>query len=243
MDQLPKGWHYRRGTPGRRATIARNPRQPRRGQATPTAQPPAATSRQGTGGLGVGVVVAGAITIGALTLTGSLGGSAAGGRNSLTVQVKADLNQVVAALAALGFHSERSTGAPSPSYATNCAKAATGGVKQFLTRYPCKEYTTANLTARRQGATAQVAITWLVMPTPAQAGQYKAEADTPGQGNPPGESAFNGRCYASGQDGATVWTEQVEPTGNLPVNTDRQILQAGAPGKLAPGYLQQHCIG
>jgi hypothetical protein len=45
------------------------------------------------------------------------------------------------------------------------------------------------------------------MPTTTLASQYKARADKFGQGNPPGEPhAFTGLCYASGQNGATVWS-------------------------------------
>ena len=82
------------------------------------------------------------------------------------------------------------------------------------------------------------------MPTVALAAQYKGEADAPLNGNPPGESlAFNGLCYASGQNGATVWTEQVQSAGPLSIDVDRQILQDAAPGKLTAGYVLQHCIG
>ena len=186
-------------------------------------------------------MVAVAITIGAITVT-AIASSGSNNRRSLSVQVKADLNQAVSDLAALGFRSTRSINSvPSPSYGTDCAVDATHGVRQFLSRHPCKEYATAKLTARRDGRTGQIAMTWVVMPSTALASRYKADADTPNAGNPPGQSpAFNGLCYASGQRGPIVWTEQVQPTGGLSV--DRKILQAVAPTKLTPGYLQQHCI-
>jgi hypothetical protein len=183
-------------------------------------------------GMGVAVTVAaGAVVVGV-----SLGASAGSG-DSLTVQVKADLTEAIAALAKIGF---RSTPSTSPSSGTACAASATGEVRQFLMRYPCKEYASTTLMARRQGATAQVVISWVVMPTLTLAEHYKTKADAPQLGNPPGEPlAFNGLCYASGQNGATVWTEQVQPTGH--VNTDREVLQAAAPRKLTLSYLQQHC--
>ncbi len=81
------------------------------------------------------------------------------------------------------------------------------------------------------------------MPTAALASQYKATADAPHTGNPPGERGFSGLCYASGQTGATVWTEQVRATEHMPVEIEREILQATAPRKPSAGYLQQHCIG
>jgi hypothetical protein len=78
------------------------------------------------------------------------------------------------------------------------------------------------------------------MSTISLAAQYKVYADTPGEGNPPGQSStFTGFCYSSGQDGDTVWTEQVQPTGNI--QTDQEILQAAAPQTLSAGYLKQHC--
>jgi hypothetical protein len=156
------------------------------------------------------------------------------------VQVKADLTQAIAALAKLGFPSTRSINS---SYGTDCEKTASGGVKQFLTRHPCKEYASAILTARRQGTTARVAISWVVMPTANLAEQYEAKANVYGQGNPPGEPpmTFNGHCYASHQNDATVWAEQVQPTGH--VNADREILQAAAPAKLTLDYLHKHCVG
>ena len=95
---------------------------------------------------------------------------------------------------------------------------------------------------RKQGTITRVAITWVVMPSVTLAKQYKAISDTYGQGNPPGQppTSFPGQCYASGQNGATVWAEQVQPTGNL--TADQQILQAAAPMRLSQDDLQQHCV-
>ncbi|MDQ2873942.1 MAG: hypothetical protein M3Y33_03645, partial [Actinomycetota bacterium] len=114
------------------------------------------------------------------------------------MQVKVDLTQTIAGLAKLGFLKTRSRDISSPSYGTDCATVATGGVKQFLKRYRCKEYAVAILTARRQGTGTQVAISWVVMPTAAQATQYRSLADSFGHGNPPGEprTVFDGHCYA-----------------------------------------------
>jgi hypothetical protein len=79
------------------------------------------------------------------------------------------------------------------------------------------------------------------MPTAALASMYKTEVDAPGTGNPPGiSSAFNGDCYASGQQGATVWTIWVRPSGDAKV--DQEILQVAAQGKLTPSYLGRHWI-
>jgi hypothetical protein len=80
------------------------------------------------------------------------------------------------------------------------------------------------------------------MPTTALASQYKAKADTPHTGNPPGGRGFSGHCYASGQKGATVWAEQVRPAGHMPVMAEREVLQSAAPQKLSGAYMQQHCV-
>jgi hypothetical protein len=253
VDQIPPGMHrrrgtYRTGTSRRRGgpvreTIAHNPRRGRK--ASPSTSAPSAPQGRRNAGVGVGIVVL-AVTIGFVTLAASLDSSAGGSGGSLSVQVKADLNQAVASLAALGFRNARSTSSrtPSTSYGTDCAASSTGEVRRYLGRHPCKEYASAMLAARSHGATAQVAISWVVMPSVALAAQYKSEADAPRNGNPPGESrAFNGRCHASGEDGATVWTEQVQPTGPLSVDAERQILRAAAPRKLTEGYLLRHCTG
>jgi hypothetical protein len=174
-------------------------------------------------------------TIGFVTVDLSTG-SADGG---VSVQVDAHLNQSVTALLALRFAGSRL----GPSYATDCARSATGEVNQFLVRHRCKEYVSTTLTIHKPGTAAQVVVSWVVMPTTALASQYKATADAPHTGNPPGERGFSGLCYASGQNGATVWAEQVRPTGHMPVGTEREILQATAPKKPSAGYLQQHCIG
>jgi hypothetical protein len=165
-------------------------------------------------------------------------GGAAGG-SSLTVQVNLDITDAVKALETLGF---AGVVAPTPAPGTNCAASATGAVRQFLGHHPCEEYTVTKLTIHKQGVAARVAISWVVMPTTALASQYKAKADSPHTGNPPGEQGFSGYCYASRQNGATVWAEQVRPVGNMPVTAEREVLQSAAPGKLSPAYLQQHCL-
>ena len=190
---------------------------------------------------GLTITVVAAVTIGPLAISAVLGGSSAG-RKSLSVQVKADLNKALAALAALGFRGTRSPNSSTsgPSYFTDCAKSATYKVRQFLTLNPCKQYATATRTVAKRGATVPVAFSWVEMHTATLAGQYKVKVDAYGTGNPPGvPPAFNGRCYASGQHGATVWTVEVHPTGN--VNVDQEILQAAVRRKLPPSYLRQHC--
>jgi hypothetical protein len=181
------------------------------------------------------------VTIGPLALSAVYSGSP-NGSNNLSVQIKVDLNNALAGLTALGFHDVRTIRSrkSGPAHRTDCAKSATGNVKTFLTNNHCKLYVTATRTVAKQGVTALVAFSWVEMHTSTLAGQYKAEVDTYGTGNPPGvPHAFNGRCYTSGLQGATVWTIELRPTGN--VDIDRKVLQAAARTKLTPSYLRQHC--
>jgi hypothetical protein len=200
------------------------------------------------------VSVTAAITIaigGTVAITESLGGSGSGGK-SLSVQVKVDLNNALRELAALGFHipvRSHSSSTPSPSNArTDCARSATGEVRRFLAHYhQCKDASVV-WTTSGHGVTTRVVISLVVMPTRHLAGAYKKLADTPYKsrmphpGNPPGEprAFFDGNCYASGENGATVWTEQVQPTGQVKI--DQEILKRAAPAKLSPGYLKIHCV-
>lgn len=175
-----------------------------------------------------------------VTINASVGGSAGSG-DSLTVQVKLDLNYIIAALAKLGFHSTHVTNSSSPNYGKDCAESATGAVREFLFKYPCKEYASAITTVRKGDTATHVVITRVTMSTPGLANKYESNADASGSGNPPGEprAYFNGYCYASGRNGATVWTEQVQSTGNR--GADQEILQAAALTKLTPRYLGVHC--
>ncbi len=186
--------------------------------------------------------VAASVTIGSLAFSGALTGPASGG-DSLSVQVQVDLDKVLGALAAvLGLRNTQAPGssASGPNYYPDCASNATGQVKQFLDLHPCKQFATATRTVAKTGTTARVAFSWVEMPSLSLANQYKIWIDKSGTGNPPGVPlTFNGLCYASGQQGATVWSVFVRPTGNP--NIDREILLVAAREKLTPSYLRQHC--
>jgi hypothetical protein len=176
-------------------------------------------------------------------MTGSFDTSATGS-SDFSAQVQVDLNKALGALAAvLRFRSTRGfkSSGSALSYHSDCAENATGEVRQFLTLHPCKQYATTIQEIAKPGAVAQVALTWVEMPTVTLATKYKIAVDAPKTGNPPGVAlSYNGFCYASGQQGTTVWTILVKPTGD--VNVDREILQVAARRKLAPSYLEQHCI-
>jgi hypothetical protein len=190
--------------------------------------------------IAVAVTVTG--TAGGLAATGNFSASANGSKN-LSVKVNVDLNKSIASLSSLGFGGRQISGSniSGVSHLTDCAQSATGQVRQFLTRYPCKQFAASTWTITRQDATVRVIFSWVEMPTTPLAGQYKVIVDTYGTGNPPGvPTTFNGRCYASGQQDSTVWTVEVQPTGKL--NIDRMILQAAAQRKLSPDYLGKHCV-
>jgi hypothetical protein len=181
------------------------------------------------------LTVAATLTVGAVAVTATLSGPGGSGRN-LNVRVNANLTQAIGALTKIGFTS--ASGAKSSGI--DCANNATGEVKSFLTQHPCKEFAAATWITARHGTITHVTISWVVMPTFSLATQYKANSDAPGEGNPPGQSpTFTGLCYSSGQDGNTVWAEQVQPTGYP--QADQEVLQAAAPESLSASYLIQHC--
>ena len=186
-----------------------------------------------------------------LTVTGTLGGlTATGTFNSapdassrLSLNANVDVNKAIGTLAGLGFGGKllSSTETPADSSPTNCAKTASGKVRVFLTHYPCKEYASDTYAISRQAFTTDVVFAWVEMPTTALATRYKAIVDKFDTGNPPGVSpAFNGLCYASGQQDATVWTVEIQPIGN--VDFDRSTLESVAPAVLSSPYLVKHCV-
>jgi hypothetical protein len=159
------------------------------------------------------------------------------------VQATFDLNKAISALDSLGFGGKvvAGVGAPYGNDPTNCAESATGQVKVFLTHYPCKQYAANTWTITRQDFSTYVVFAWTEMPITPLADRYKALVDKFGSGNPPGVSDFfNGLCCASRQQGATVWTVEVHPTGNP--NVDPKILQAAVPQELPMAYLAKHCV-
>ncbi len=181
-------------------------------------------------------------TLGGLTATGTFNSSASAS-SGLSLNVTADLNKAIGALAGLGFGGKllSSTGTPTNNSPTDCASSASGQVKTLLTHYPCKQYASDTWAITRQGSTTDVAFSWVEMPTTDLATRYKNIVDTFNTGNPPGVSPiFNGLCYASGQQGSTVWAVEIQPTGN--VSSDRNILQAATPASLPSPYLAKHCV-
>jgi hypothetical protein len=179
---------------------------------------------------------------GVVTASVALSGPGSNG-DSLNVQIKAELSQVVTALSKLEFEITNNARFNSPTYSSGCAASATKQVAVFLAQHQCKEYASTTTEVRGHGIVTPVVVSWVVMPTRALASMYESLAYQPESGNPPGQppSLFPGSCYASGQDDETVWAEQVHPTGH--VDTDRKILQAMAPVHLTAGYLNIHCIG
>lgn len=206
---------------------------------------PAASSRRRKGrralAITLAVSVAGGAAVG-LTASGTFSASSAGG-SDLSVKVNVDLSRTIAALSSLGFGGRQvsTSGAAGSRRLTECAGNATGQVRQFLAHHRCERYQAQTWLITRRGTAAQVALSWVEMPTASLARQYKGVVDKYGTGNPPGLSpAFDGRCYASNQQGSTVQTVEVQATGNL--KADRDILRAAAPWRISSDYLQIHCV-
>jgi hypothetical protein len=177
-----------------------------------------------------------------LTVTGTFDTSASGSTH-LSTQVNVDLKGTFTTLSSLGFGVENSASSGVSGFlrGTDCAKDTAGLVRKFFMDHPCDQYIAETWSVTRQSITTLVAFTWAEMPTKALAQQYKALVDTYGTGNPPGVSSdFNGLCYASDQQGTTVWTVEVKPTGKA--KTDQGILQDAVKGDLAEDYLKTHCI-
>jgi hypothetical protein len=181
-------------------------------------------------------------TVVGLAVTGNFSASSSAGSH-LSVQLDVDLKDTIATLASLGFGGRKisSSSTSGSSDRPDCAESTTGLVRQFFTQHPCNQYIAETWTITRQDSNALVAFSWVEMATTSLAGKYKGTVDASDTGNPPGvSSAFDGDCYASDQQGVTVWTVEVKTTGNA--QFDQGILQDAVKGDLSEAYLQKHCI-
>jgi hypothetical protein len=103
----------------------------------------------------------------------------------------------------------------------NCAAFATGQVRQYLLRTPCRGMDRLLFTIRdARGGTIAVAVAWVDFASPPQAAGFRQVDDTPGAGqiNPlPGSVAgipnvhLTGRHHRSRQVGATAVSADAEP--------------------------------
>lgn len=104
-----------------------------------------------------------------------------------------------------------------------CAANSYGQVQAFFSGHPCEWLARAYLRVR-QGSTgvALVAISWVQMPSTAQAATYKRLVDAAGTGNvtelsrvagPDRDVTYTGLYYLSGQSGPAVWNVQAQPAG------------------------------
>lgn len=181
-------------------------------------------------------------TVAGFTLTGNFD-TPASASSHLTLQANVDLTGTIKTLAALGFGGKEliNSSTSGSSHSSDCADSSTSLVREFFVKHPCELYTTEIWTITQQNTAVLVAFTWVEMSMPSLATQYKTVVDAYGTGNPPGvSSAFNGLCYASDKQGATVWTVELQPTGNI--SLDQGVLRAAVKGDLSQSYLQKHCI-
>jgi transposase-like protein len=223
------------------ARYTRSAPEPEPAGPSPVSRP---SQRKTVRNLALTVTAAAVVTAGWVSVTGSASSGSAASRGNLSVQVKVDLTKALRALSSvLGFRSSGLLNAQTdgPTYHADCAATASGKVKLFLAANHCVKYATAIRAVAREGNTIRLAFSWVEMPTVASADKYKKIVDVHKTGNPPGvQRAFDGYCYASGQQGATVWTVLVQPSGHVEV--DQEILSAAAPTRLSASYLQRHCI-
>jgi len=110
------------------------------------------------------------------------------------------------------------------SHNVNCAAFATGQVRQFLLRTPCRGMDRLLFTVRNsQGGTIAVAVAWVDFAKPGQATAFRRVDDTPGAGEIkplPGSVAgiqdvhLTGEHHRSRQVGATAVSADAEPVGS-----------------------------
>jgi hypothetical protein len=192
--------------------------------------------------IAIAATVAVTATIGGLAVTSTFDSSASG-TSHVSTQVNVDLKGTITTLSSLGFGVKDASSPNTPGFLYNadCSRSSTRLVQNFFTIHPCEQYIAETWKITRNDTTTLVAFSWVEMATTTLAGKYKSVVDAPGTGNPPGVSSeFNGLCYASDQQGATVWTVEVKPTGKAVI--DQGILQDAVKGDLSQDYLEQHCI-
>lgn len=125
---------------------------------------------------------------------------------------------------------------------TNCAAHATGQVRQYLRRNPCRYVDRLLFTIRdSRGGTMAVAVAWVTFRTPAQARGFKQIDDTWGTGQIvplPGAAAgipdvrLSGQHYRSRRNGALAVAAEAEPvTGQ---QSDRLLDQVAGVAVLLP---------
>jgi len=162
------------------------------------------------------------------------GSSEVGGEGQLTVDgstlnVQTNFKQATVALSASGFG-----GYIVPAFDKNCASRSYGQVQNFFRSNPCKWLARAYIVVRQNKQdVVLVAISWVDMPTPSLAMDYKHLVDTQGTGNitelsresgPYRNVVFTGNNYLSGIIGTAVWNVQVQPIGSTPTTVLKTVL-------------------
>lgn len=152
---------------------------------------------------------------------GPASGSSGGGQvvtNSVAASREAALRGDIAAMAQrLGM----TASARGHRHNVNCAAFATGQVRQYLLRTPCRSMDRVLFTIREAGGgTIAIAVAWVDFATAAQARGLRRVDDAPGTGqvNPlPGSTAnipnvhLTGRHHRSRQVGTTAVLADAEP--------------------------------
>jgi hypothetical protein len=107
----------------------------------------------------------------------------------------------------------------------NCSAHSYGQVQAFFRKNQCSWFARAYLTLTRgKGAVALISFSWVSMPSPRSAAEYKNLVDAPGTGNitelsrdfgPYRSIKYTGQNYISGMIGMTVWNAEVQPVAPL----------------------------
>jgi len=130
----------------------------------------------------------------------------------------------------------------------NCAAFATGQVRQYLLRTPCRSMDRLLFTIRdARGGSIAVAVAWVDFTSPAQAREFRRIDDTPGTGqiNPlPGSTAgipnihLSGRHHRSRQIRTTAVSADAEPVA-AGQQTDALLDEIARIGVLLPHMYAQ----
>ncbi len=178
------------------------------------------------------VTIAATVTVGGITLGPRIlsSGSGAGTTssevgdegqftvNGSTKNVQAYFKHATVALSASGFG-----GTFTPAFNDDCVSHSYGQMQGFFKSHPCKWLARAYIAVSKDKQNAVlIAISWVDMPTPSSAIDYKRLVDRPTTGNitelsresgPYRDVIFNGDNYLSGIIGSAVWNVQVQPVG------------------------------
>ncbi len=180
-------------------------------------------------GKGAGTVLVAGVLALAVASAGEGGGSAPPGSGSAQVatgslDARAAASREAALRGDIALAAQRmgmTAGPRARRHNANCAAFATGEVRQYLLRTPCRSLDRLLFTVRdSRGGTIAIAVAWVEFRTAAEAAEFRRIDDTPGTGqiNPlPGSTAgirdvhLSGLHHRSRRVGTTAVSADAEP--------------------------------